>query len=40
MGAVQIAMLGGLPFTALKEAVLAHPTIIEGLVSLFSAKAS
>jgi pyruvate/2-oxoglutarate dehydrogenase complex dihydrolipoamide dehydrogenase (E3) component len=36
MGAVQIAMLGGLPYTALREAVLAHPTIIEGLISLFS----
>ena len=37
MGCVQIAMLGGLPYTMLREAVLAHPTIPEGLVSLFSA---
>jgi pyruvate/2-oxoglutarate dehydrogenase complex dihydrolipoamide dehydrogenase (E3) component len=36
MGCVQIAMLGGLPYTALREAVLAHPTIPEGLVALFS----
>ena len=36
MGAVQIAMLGHLPYTALREAVLAHPTIPEGLISLFS----
>jgi pyruvate/2-oxoglutarate dehydrogenase complex dihydrolipoamide dehydrogenase (E3) component len=36
MGCVQIAMLGNLPYTALQEAVLAHPTIPEGLVSLFS----
>lgn len=36
MGCVQIAMLGGLPYTALRDAVLAHPTIPEGLVSLFS----
>lgn len=36
MGCVQIAMLGNLPYTALREAVLAHPTIPEGLVSLFS----
>jgi len=36
MGGVQIAMLGRLPYTALREAVLAHPTITEGLVSLFS----
>jgi hypothetical protein len=37
MESVQIAMLAGLPFTALQEAVLAHPTIIEGLISLFPA---
>ena len=40
MGCVQIAMLGNLPFTALREAVLAHPTIPEGLISLFSAAPS
>lgn len=40
MGCVQIAMLGNLPYTALREAVLAHPTIPEGLVSLFSATPS
>ena len=37
MGCIQIAMLGNLPYIALGEAVLAHPTIPEGLVSLFSA---
>jgi pyruvate/2-oxoglutarate dehydrogenase complex dihydrolipoamide dehydrogenase (E3) component len=37
MGAVQIAMLAGLPYTALREAVLTHPTMLEGLVPLFSA---
>jgi pyruvate/2-oxoglutarate dehydrogenase complex dihydrolipoamide dehydrogenase (E3) component len=36
MGCVQIAMLGEMPYTALREAVLAHPTIPEGLISLFS----
>ncbi len=36
MACVQIAMLGGMPYTALREAVLAHPTIPEGLISLFS----
>jgi pyruvate/2-oxoglutarate dehydrogenase complex dihydrolipoamide dehydrogenase (E3) component len=36
MGCVQIAMLGGMPYTSLREAVLAHPTIPEGLISLFS----
>ena len=36
MSAVQIAMLGGLPYTALREAILSHPTLMEGLVVLFS----
>jgi pyruvate/2-oxoglutarate dehydrogenase complex dihydrolipoamide dehydrogenase (E3) component len=40
MGCVQIAMLGNLPYTALREAILAHPTIPEGLISLFSSKPS
>jgi pyruvate/2-oxoglutarate dehydrogenase complex dihydrolipoamide dehydrogenase (E3) component len=40
MGCVQIAMLGKLPYTDLREAVLAHPTIPEGLIALFSAGAS
>ena len=40
MGCVQIAMLGGMPYVTLREAVLAHPTIPEGLVALFSAAAS
>jgi len=35
MGAVQIAMLGKLPYTALRDAILTHPTLIEGLVILF-----
>jgi pyruvate/2-oxoglutarate dehydrogenase complex dihydrolipoamide dehydrogenase (E3) component len=37
MGAIQIAMIAGLPYTALRDAVLTHPTLIEGLVPLFSA---
>ena len=36
MACAQIAMLGGMPYTALREAVIAHPTIPEGLISLFS----
>jgi pyruvate/2-oxoglutarate dehydrogenase complex dihydrolipoamide dehydrogenase (E3) component len=36
MGAVQIAMLGKLPYTAIREAVLTHPTLMEGLIVLFS----
>jgi pyruvate/2-oxoglutarate dehydrogenase complex dihydrolipoamide dehydrogenase (E3) component len=33
---VQTAMLAGLPYTVLREAVLAHPTMAEGLGSLFA----
>lgn len=40
MGCMQMAMLGNLPYTALREAILAHPTIPEGLGSLFSATPS
>src|SRR5262249_8088118 len=36
MGAVQIAMIGGLPYTALRDAVITHPTLLEGLIPLFS----
>jgi pyruvate/2-oxoglutarate dehydrogenase complex dihydrolipoamide dehydrogenase (E3) component len=37
MATVQVAMLGNLPYTALRDAVLTHPTMQEGLVVLFSA---
>jgi pyruvate/2-oxoglutarate dehydrogenase complex dihydrolipoamide dehydrogenase (E3) component len=40
MSAVQIAMIGGLPYTALRNAVLTHPTLVEGLFPLFSSPAS
>jgi pyruvate/2-oxoglutarate dehydrogenase complex dihydrolipoamide dehydrogenase (E3) component len=40
MSAVQIAMLGRLPYTAVRDAILAHPTLTEGLVALFSATPS
>ena len=36
MAAVQTAMLANLPFPRLRDAVLAHPTMAEGLGSLFS----
>jgi pyruvate/2-oxoglutarate dehydrogenase complex dihydrolipoamide dehydrogenase (E3) component len=36
MAAVQTAMIGGLPYTGLRDAVLAHPTMAEGLGGLFS----
>jgi pyruvate/2-oxoglutarate dehydrogenase complex dihydrolipoamide dehydrogenase (E3) component len=36
MGSVQIAMIAGLPYTALREAILTHPTLLEGLNRLFA----
>jgi pyruvate/2-oxoglutarate dehydrogenase complex dihydrolipoamide dehydrogenase (E3) component len=36
LAAVQIAMIGALPYTALGDAVLTHPTLVEGLSGLFS----
>jgi pyruvate/2-oxoglutarate dehydrogenase complex dihydrolipoamide dehydrogenase (E3) component len=40
LAAVQIAMIAGLPYTALRDAVLSHPTLTEGLIPLFSSAAS
>ena len=40
MASVQVAMIAGLPYTALRDAVLTHPTLVEGLIPLFSAAAS
>jgi pyruvate/2-oxoglutarate dehydrogenase complex dihydrolipoamide dehydrogenase (E3) component len=37
MAVVQVAMAAGLPCTALRDMVLAHPTLAEGLIALFSA---
>jgi pyruvate/2-oxoglutarate dehydrogenase complex dihydrolipoamide dehydrogenase (E3) component len=36
MSSVQIAIIAGLPYTALREAILTHPTLIEGLNFLFA----
>jgi pyruvate/2-oxoglutarate dehydrogenase complex dihydrolipoamide dehydrogenase (E3) component len=36
MGSVQIAIIAGLPYTAIREAILTHPTLIEGLNFLFA----
>ena len=36
MTVVQMAMMGGMPHTALKNGVIAHPTMAEGLNVLFS----
>jgi pyruvate/2-oxoglutarate dehydrogenase complex dihydrolipoamide dehydrogenase (E3) component len=36
MSAVQIAMIGDLPYTTMRDAILSHPTLMEGLIVLFS----
>jgi len=36
MSAIQIAMIANLPYTTLRDAILTHPTLMEGLIVLFS----
>jgi pyruvate/2-oxoglutarate dehydrogenase complex dihydrolipoamide dehydrogenase (E3) component len=36
MAPVQIAMIAGLPYTGIRDAILTHPTLAEGLIALFS----
>lgn len=36
LSSVQIAMTGGMPYTALRDAMLTHPTLVEGLIPLFT----
>jgi pyruvate/2-oxoglutarate dehydrogenase complex dihydrolipoamide dehydrogenase (E3) component len=36
MAVAQTAMLGGMPYTALRDAIFTHPTAAEGLVALFA----
>ena len=40
MTTVQIAMSAGLPYTTLRDGILTHPTLVEGLIPLFSSSAS
>jgi pyruvate/2-oxoglutarate dehydrogenase complex dihydrolipoamide dehydrogenase (E3) component len=40
LSSVQIAMIGGLPYTALRDAMLSHPTLVEGLIPLFTSPPS
>jgi len=40
LSSVQIAMLAGLPYTTLRDGILSHPTLVEGLISLFSSAPS
>jgi hypothetical protein len=37
MATVQTAILGGLPYSLFRDAILAHPTMAEGLNGLFAA---
>ena len=37
MAVVQVAISAGVPYTALRDAIVAHPTMAEGLIVLFSA---
>ncbi len=34
---VQVAMLAGMPYTALRDTIFTHPTMLEGLIPLFAA---
>jgi pyruvate/2-oxoglutarate dehydrogenase complex dihydrolipoamide dehydrogenase (E3) component len=36
MPTVQVAMLAGLPYTALRDTIFTHPTMHEGLIALFN----
>jgi pyruvate/2-oxoglutarate dehydrogenase complex dihydrolipoamide dehydrogenase (E3) component len=40
MTSVQMAMIAGLPYTAVRDAILTHPTLAEGLGVLFSSEPS
>lgn len=37
MATVQVAMIAKLPYTTLRDAIFTHPTLLEGLIPLFSA---
>jgi pyruvate/2-oxoglutarate dehydrogenase complex dihydrolipoamide dehydrogenase (E3) component len=40
MTSVQIAMSAGIPYTSLRDTILTHPTLVEGLIPLFTSSAS
>jgi pyruvate/2-oxoglutarate dehydrogenase complex dihydrolipoamide dehydrogenase (E3) component len=40
MSAVQFGMMGGLPYTAIRDTIVTHPTLAEGLTALFSSASS
>jgi pyruvate/2-oxoglutarate dehydrogenase complex dihydrolipoamide dehydrogenase (E3) component len=33
---MQVAMLAGLPYTALRDAIFTHPTMLEAVIALFT----
>ena len=37
LAAVQVAMIGRLPYTVFRDGIFAHPTTAEGLTALFTA---
>jgi hypothetical protein len=40
MSMLQLAMMGKIPFTILRDAIFAHPTLAESLNNLFTSFAS
>jgi hypothetical protein len=40
MGVAQTAMLGGIPYTVLRDTIWTHPTAAEGLLGLFASPPS
>ncbi len=36
MSVLQTAMMGGLPYTAIRDGIFAHPTLAESLNNLFA----
>jgi len=36
MGAVQLAMIAGMPYTSIRDAIFTHPTMVQGLNGRFS----
>lgn len=38
LASVQTAMAAGMPYTALRDAIWCHPTLVEGLIPLFSSE--
>jgi pyruvate/2-oxoglutarate dehydrogenase complex dihydrolipoamide dehydrogenase (E3) component len=37
MTVIQVAMMGNLPYATLRDGVICHPTLAEGLTKLFAA---